>query len=231
MANKGTLFLDELGDMSLSMQSKLLRVLESGEVRRLGGTEPIKIDVRIITATNKNLFSLMEKELFREDLYYRVSVMPFHLPPLRERPEDIIELSMHFLDTYNRKYNANKYFSKQTLETLKTYRWPGNIRELKNVIERIFIIAPKDELELLDESFGPSFSENSNFNAEYAAAEYTDHPPLSDLKSYMRDRERQYILAALEQNEGRMGETAEKLGIHRTQLYKKIKQFESETNS
>jgi len=220
MANNGTLFLDELGDMPLSMQSKLLRALESGEIQRLGGISTIKTNVRIITATNKNLQNLMAEGKFRDDLYYRISVMPFHLPPLRERPEDIIELSNHFLQEYNIKYNANKYFSETSRLTLMDYSWPGNIRELRNIIERISIITEGDELEISKQMIN---YQNPKVRKKAVVHSHAD----LDLKDYLKEVERHYIFRALEKNEGKIGETADYLGIHRTLLYKKLKQFET----
>ncbi|MBS7526733.1 sigma 54-interacting transcriptional regulator [Fusibacter paucivorans] len=216
MANNGTLFLDELGDMPISMQSKLLRALETGEIQRLGGTTRIKTNVRVITATNKNLHQLMTEGKFRDDLYYRISVIPFQLPPLRERPEDIVELSNHFLQEYNLKYNANKYFSDRSMLSLMDYAWPGNIRELRNIIERIFIITQGDQLEISKQMI------NHQHSRMTSASEYAE----LDLKNYMREVEKHYIYRALEKHEGRIGETADYLGIHRTLLYKKLKQFE-----
>lgn len=206
--------------MPLSMQSKLLRALESGEIQRLGGISTIKTNVRIITATNKNLQNLMAEGKFRDDLYYRISVMPFHLPPLRERPEDIIELSNHFLQEYNIKYNATKYFSETSLLALMDYTWPGNIRELRNIIERISIITEGDELEISEQMIN---YQNPKVKKKTAVQSHSD----LDLKDYLREVEKHYIFRALEKNEGKIGETADYLGIHRTLLYKKIKQFET----
>lgn len=137
-ANGGTLFLDEVGEIPLPIQVKLLRVIQEREFRRVGGTKDIKIDVRLITATNKNLLQLVEKGVFREDLYYRISVVPINVPSLRERVEDIPVLAYHFLDKLRKKLNSKvQGFEKDTLELLKKYGWPGNIRELENFIEHL----------------------------------------------------------------------------------------------
>ena len=144
LANKGTLLLDEIGELSLSSQSKLLRVLEENKVTRVGGTEPINIDVRIIAATNRDLKKEVEKGTFREDLFYRLNVIPIYVPPLRERKEDIPLLSKYFLDLYNSKYNKTKTLSHKAFELLKWYSWPGNVRQLKNLIERLVLTCPYD---------------------------------------------------------------------------------------
>ncbi len=140
-ASGGTLFLDEIGEMSLPLQAKFLRMLEDGYIRRLGGTENIPVDVRFIFATNKDLSKLIGDNSFREDLFYRVSVVPIHLPPLRERHDDLILLARYFVDEFNRKFNKKvKGFSREAEGCLKQYAWPGNVRELKNIIERIMIL-------------------------------------------------------------------------------------------
>ncbi len=136
-AHGGTLFLDEIGDMPLSLQSKILRFLEQGEVQRLGGNDNVKVDVRVVAATNADLKSLLSKQLFREDLYYRLAVFPIHLPPLRERMEDVEELAHAFVA----KFSPGVSLSRAALEILAQHRWPGNVRELRNAIERASILA------------------------------------------------------------------------------------------
>jgi PAS domain S-box-containing protein len=145
-ANEGTLFLDEIGEMSLQLQIKLLRVLQEQEVTRVGGSKPIKVNVRIIAATNKDLKKEIKKGTFREDLYYRLNVVPLNIPPLRSRREDILPLVVHFMEYFNKKYLKNKTFSPALLEILKQYDWPGNVRELQNIVERLIVIS--DELEV-----------------------------------------------------------------------------------
>ncbi|MBV7271306.1 sigma 54-interacting transcriptional regulator [Clostridium sp. PL3] len=135
LANGGTIFLDEVGDLALYLQPKLLRVIENGELQRVGGVKPIKLDVRIIAATNKNLESMVEKGEFRQDLFYRLCVIPITIPSLKERPEDIILLAEHFLHKYNRKFNKNIKLSEEVRKLLLLYDWPGNVRELENTIE------------------------------------------------------------------------------------------------
>jgi len=149
VANGGTLFLDEIGDMALGMQAKLLRVLEERSFRRVGGTRDIEIDVRIVSATNKDLIKAMEDQTFRTDLYYRIQVIPIYLPALRERREDILPLVEHFINHFNREFGKNvKGISASAAKMLCSYGWPGNVRELKNVIERAIILESDDTLKL-----------------------------------------------------------------------------------
>lgn len=140
LADKGTLLLDEIGDMPMELQSKLLRVIQYKEISRIGGTKPIKLDVRILAATNCELKNLVKKGKFREDLYYRLSVFPIHIPPLRARAGDIEDLTKHFLTMYNTKYSKYTTFEREALAVLEHYGWPGNSRELQNIIERLVII-------------------------------------------------------------------------------------------
>ena len=140
-ASGGTLFLDEIGDMSLPLQAKFLRMLEDGHIRRLGGNESIPVDVRFIFATNRDLSRMVSEGSFREDLYYRISVVPIILPPLRERGDDLLLLARNYVDEFNRKFNKKvKGFTKEAEEILRRYSWPGNVRELKNIIERVMIL-------------------------------------------------------------------------------------------
>lgn len=146
LANGGTLFLDEIGDMSLATQIKLLRVLQEKTFYRLGGTKPISVDVRIIAATNQNLKDQIKKGDFREDLFYRLNVIPIKIPPLRERKEDIIPLALYFQSEFNRKYMLNKSLKAEVLEVFRAYHWPGNVRELKNMVERMVIISKESNI-------------------------------------------------------------------------------------
>ncbi|WP_053956148.1 sigma 54-interacting transcriptional regulator [Inediibacterium massiliense] len=146
VANGGTLFLDEIGELPLDMQVKLLRVLQENEIKRVGGIESIKVDVRILAATNRNLEKMVKENQFREDLYYRLNVVPICIPSLRERRGDILPLVRHFLSELNEKYGWNKRMSKDALEVLYEYDWPGNVRELKNIVERVFIMSNDHEI-------------------------------------------------------------------------------------
>ena len=146
LANHGTLFLDEIADLPMELQVKLLRVLQEQELVRLGGQKSIKIDVRIIAATNRDLEAMVAEGHFRKDLYYRLHVVPISIPPLRQRPEDIAPLLIHYLSQYNNRYNMKKQFSQATIEVLEKYDWPGNVRELVNLVERLVVISPGDSL-------------------------------------------------------------------------------------
>lgn len=146
LANNGTLFLDEIGELPKDMQVKLLRALQEQEIMRVGGTKPVKINVRIIAATNRNLEEMVKDGTFREDLYYRLTVFPISIPPLRMRKKDIIPLALSFLKKLNQKYQMKKYFTDLSMQLLHEYDWPGNIRELKNIVERAIIISPADAI-------------------------------------------------------------------------------------
>ena len=146
LADKGTLFLDEIGELPKDMQVKLLRALQEQEIMRTGSTKPVKIDTRIIAATNRNLEDMVKNGQFREDLYYRLTVFPISIPPLRFRKKDITPLALSFLDKLNQKYNFKKFFTQISIQLLNEYTWPGNIRELKNIVERAIIISAGDEI-------------------------------------------------------------------------------------
>lgn len=223
MADHGTIFLDELGEMPLSLQSKLLRVLESGEVKRIGSSKTIKTDVRIIAATNRNLTKMVDEKTFREDLYYRLNVIPVNIPPLRERPEDIEALSEHFLNEFNRKYGRNVEISEDVLNKFKKYSWPGNIRELKNEIER-YVVTEGQVSSVLNDNIRHSMTDvnikftNSNISKNITAKNIP-------LKEVMDRYEIEYIRHVIDDCEGVMTEAAKRLGIHRSALYKKIDKF------
>ncbi|MBY0223871.1 sigma 54-interacting transcriptional regulator [Sporosarcina aquimarina] len=209
VANGGTLFLDEIGDMPMDLQVKLLRVLQEFEIRRIGGTKDIKIDVRIVSATNKNLEELIEKEAFREDLYYRLNIIPIHIAPLRERPEDIQQLAHLFLNRTNRKYGLERHFQPGLVELLHQYDWPGNIREMENMIERLVVTAEHDEISWSSLPF------------------IADHPNLSEhysLKATLEEIEKKIILEKL-QTYRTTRKLAQVLGISQSAVVKKIKKY------
>lgn len=216
VANNGTIFLDEIGEIPLSFQTKLLRALETNEIRRVGGTEEIKLDVRIICATNKNLEKLVEDGEFRDDLYYRFNVFPVTIPPLRERKADVIPLTEYFLEKLNLKYSTSKKISPKFREQLLKYQWPGNIRELRNIVERAYVISPKD-LEL--DIFSPGL--NNDNNREKAS---DNEIVLPELKEYMHKREIEYIKSVLEKTGGNVIKAAEILNVHRSVIYRKLKE-------
>jgi transcriptional regulator with PAS, ATPase and Fis domain len=156
VANNGTLFLDEVGELPLSMQSKLLRAIQEKEIMRIGGSAPIPIDVRIIAATNKNLEKAMEEGKFREDLFYRLNVIPIDIPPLKHRKEDIELLALSFIEQFNRKYDEKKTIEKSAVQVLLNYEWPGNIRQLKNIIERLVVTTEGSlitEIQVIDQLY------------------------------------------------------------------------------
>lgn len=223
MADHGTIFLDELGEMPLSLQSKLLRVLESGEVKRIGSSKTIKADVRIIAATNRNLTKMVDEKTFREDLYYRLNVIPVNIPPLRERPEDIEALSEHFLNEFNRKYGRNVEISEDVLNKFKKYSWPGNIRELKNEIER-YVVTEGQVSSVLNDNIRHSMTD---VNIKFTNSNISKNITVKNipLKEVMDRYEIEYIRHVIDDCEGVMTEAAKRLGIHRSALYKKIDKF------
>ncbi|EHQ88876.1 sigma-54 interaction domain-containing protein [Desulfosporosinus youngiae] len=218
IADKGTLFLDEIAELPLAMQSKLLRVLESGEVQRLGDTNVYRANVRFIAATNRDLKAMMSQKLFRSDLYYRLNVIPLSLPALRDRPEDILAFAHKFLEELNRKYALKKQFSAKATQLLFNYNWPGNVRELRNVIERLVITSSGDIL---------NFEEDSLVNRKTGSETEQSYPESTrvyqgTLKSVIKSVEEDYINQVLAECGGRIGEAARRLGIHRTMLYRKM---------
>lgn len=228
IAHKGTLFLDEIGELSIALQSKLLRVIETSEVQRLGSTKVFKTNVRIIAATNRDLRKMVEQGTFRSDLYYRLNVIPIYLPPLRERPDDIMALAELFLNELNRKYAFKKEFTAQSIITMLDYNWPGNVRELRNVVERLVVTSSGNYLD-----FGDDVLINKRVSS---SDEMVPQPQASNLyhgtlKSVLREVEEEYISQVLAQCDGHIGKAAERLGIHRTMLYRKIKANENSQNS
>jgi len=219
MANGGTLFLDEIGDVSLNMQLKLLRVLQEGEFERVGGTETIKVDVRIIAATNKDLEKAMEEGKFRHDLYYRLNVIPIEVPPLRERKEDIKYLIYHFMDKFNKVYGKSiKDLEPKALKLMESYPYPGNIRELENLIERIVVLDKKGVIRAADL---PAYIRNAE--ADSALVEEIDMN--RGLTSLVDDYERKIIVAALEKNNFNKFQTAMNLRINRSTFMSKLKKY------
>ncbi len=203
LADKGTLFLDEIGEIPLSSQTKLLRFLEDHEIVRLGGSEPRRIDVRIIAATNRDIEKMVSSNLFREDLFYRISVVPIHIPALKERREDVLPLVFHFLNQFNRAYKKEKVFSPQTLDLLHKYDYPGNVRELANLIERLVVVTEKDRIEPEDlpgQVTAPVKKRNENFpffeglSLQEALAECESRLIEQAVKKYRSQREAAKIL-------------------------------------
>lgn len=228
MADNGTLFLDEIGDMPLSLQAKLLRVLETGEILRLGADKTIKVDVKIIAATNKDLERMVEDHLFREDLYYRLNVISVTIPPIRERKDDIEPFVDYYLNEYNKRFNLSKYFSKSAIEYFNNYDWPGNVREIKNTIERMVISSPDDMLTLegfnrVTKSISDEKSEFFQNNNEDDMITFSDFN--LTLKDAIHEFERQYILKIYNESNQSVALAAKRMGMHKTGLYKKLKQY------
>lgn len=215
LADKGTIFLDEIGELPLSMQVKLLRAIQEQEIEPVGATKPVKIDVRIIAATNRNLEKMMAEGEFREDLYYRLMVFPIEIPPLRQRKADIALLAQFFLDNFNKKYNFEKKLSQSSLYMLNDYEWPGNIRELKNIIERAVIISGEDEIE--PEHL--SIVVNKNSRKTSSIPELT-----TDLKSYLERLESEYMRQAYEEY-GNVRDAAKSLGMNASTFVRKRKKI------
>lgn len=218
LANNGTLFLDEIGELPLSAQATLLRVLENHEVMRIGGSCIIHVNVRIIAATNRNLKEMVREGKFREDLYYRLSVLELVIPPLRERPSDIKALAIFFLNYYNRKYNSQKTFALGTLKSLMTYSWPGNVRELKHTINKMVLRTPSNYLRFDLVKYNSADIQDNALTK--IRIDYTQ-----TLQESVSIFEKSYIEAILEDTHGDIQMTAERLGIHKSNLYKKISKY------
>jgi two-component system nitrogen regulation response regulator NtrX len=229
-ADRGTIFLDEVGDMSLKTQAKVLRVLQEGEVERLGSAKTVNVDVRVIAATNKMLESEIEKGNFREDLYFRLAVIPIFVPPLRERPEDIPLLVRHFLNQLGRENNRRpKQITPAAMDILKRYRWRGNIRELRNTIERLIIMTEGESIDAPDlpdslksdkgaprpaAAAGPAASSAPNAGSEAGT-----------LREFKESAERAWLVEKLRENAWNISKTAEVIGTPRSNLYKKLEQY------
>lgn len=215
LADGGTLFLDEIGDISANMQIKLLRVLQEQEFERVGGEQTLKVDVRIISATNQNLREALHDGRFREDLFYRLSVIPIKIPPLRDRREDIPLLAEHFLQKimHNRAHEK-RVLSEKSLNLLKTYHWPGNIRELENVIERLVVISSTQEIApaLTAQQLGYTGDETEIVLSE-------------TLEKALQDFERNLIIKALKEADGVKNRAAKILGVRTSTLYYKLQKF------
>ena len=217
LADRGTLLLDEVGDMSLKVQAKVLRVLQEGEFERLGGNETVKVDVRVITATNKDLDEEVKNGSFRDDLLYRLNVIPIHVPPLRQRREDIPDFVGYFIERYCEANDLRtKHVDADVIQQLQRYDWPGNIRELQNLCERLVIMTTGDTIGECDIPshilrprglFSPSLSGDLT------------------LKQVKQNLERDYIVWHLQKADWNISKTARQLGIERTNLHKKITQY------
>jgi two-component system nitrogen regulation response regulator NtrX len=244
-ADRGTIFLDEVGDMSLKTQAKVLRVLQEGEVERLGSAKTATVDVRVIAATNKNLEAAIEQGQFREDLYFRLNVIPIYVPPLRERPEDIPLLVKHFLNVLSRENNLRpKQMTPAAMDVLKRYRWRGNIRELRNTVERLIIMSDRDR-EVIDVSDLPESLKSDKGGpprpGSFAATGVASSTAAAGgsgagtgaaggggdgtLRQFKESAERAYLVEKLRENSWNISKTAEVIGTPRSNLYKKLEQY------
>lgn len=208
-AHTGTLFLDEIADMPLPLQGRLLRALQEGEVRRLGSTRPIRVDIRIVTATNKKADTLVAQGLLRDDLFYRLNVVRISIPPLRERLDDIIPLAQHFLEVYSKKAQKEiAGFAPDAAQTMLAHPWPGNVRELENAVERGVILCRSSSIIAQDLSLGIPLPDAA-----------------TDQGITLKELERRHTLAALERHGGNQAETARELGIGRNTLWRRLKEY------
>jgi two-component system nitrogen regulation response regulator NtrX len=217
VADGGTLFLDEIADMSLKTQAKVLRALQEQVVEPVGGTSGVKVDVRILAATNKDLPAEIRAGRFREDLYFRLNVIPIFVPPLRDRDADIPLLAEHFMAELAREYGRRpKRLDSGAAAGLRTYRWPGNVRELRNVIERLMIMVPGNTIAFADLAF---------LDGSTVAVAEPEGAPAMSLHDARERFERDYILRALAAQQGNISRTADALGVERSNLYRKMRAF------
>ena len=222
LAHGGTIFLDEIGDTSPGLQKKLLRVIQEGVIRRVGGQELIHIDVRIVSATNRDLASEVQQGRFREDLFYRLNVINVHLPPLRERGSDITLIAQHFLDGLNEERGTDFEFDAEIQKHLLSHGWPGNIRQLQNEIRRIHALAA-DQLNVHD--FSDQTPQSVSPVSSQASAGLDSVIAAGSMKSLVEQLEKQWIAEALEKFGDRRGEVCKSLGIPKTTLYAKMKRY------
>ena len=226
LANKGTAFLDEIGDMPLNTQAKILRVLETGEIERVGGHETIKVDVRIVAATNKNLLREIDKGNFRQDLYYRINTFTLSLPPLRERREDVLPLARHFLDMQAaRRGGPKKRLSRAAEQLLLNHEWPGNVRELRNAMERAIVLAPGNVIgpEIVPEEIRNKTAALRVLGKQAHASSTIDQS-LSSIVP-LKELEKKAILAALTQLDNNATKAARYLSISKATLFRKLKEY------
>ncbi len=216
-ADKGTLFMDNVDLLPLSVQAKLVKFLENRKIQRVGGTQQIELDVRVIASTTKDLEAMVSENLFREDLYYRLHVVPFNVPPLRNRKEDIKPLIFHFSEKtcLNGGYSEKKFSNKAIKELIK-HDWPGNVREIKNFIERIYILTPEETVDVHDLHFAGLGQKETGINARADA---------NNFREARSTFEKEYILKKINENNGNISKTAESIGLERSYLHRKIKSF------
>jgi two-component system nitrogen regulation response regulator NtrX len=216
VSNGGTIFLDEICDMSASAQAKVLRVLQEQQFERVGGNEPVTVDVRVIAATNIDVKKAIEEGRFREDLYYRLNVIPIHVPSLTERKDDIPLLTQYFLNAFSEEHGlGEKEITDKAMKFLMKHNWPGNVRELKNIVERLSIMVQAD---VIDKDDIAKYIESDDYEDVMSSDSST-------LKQAREEFEKEYITRALKKNEKNITSTAKELGIERTNLHRKVKQY------
>ena len=239
LAHEGTLFLDEIGDMSMKTQAKILRILQEQKFERVGGTQTISVDVRIVAATNKDLRAEIARGNFREDLFYRLNVIPFHVPPLRERADDIALLAEHFLKEFSVTHGKKlRTLTKEAASLMKTYPWPGNVRELKNLIERLMILTPETEdgapitaNHLLSHLQNDALSAQLVNRGEGSPSERSSGAiSARNLRDARGEFEKEFILKTLKENDWNVSKAASVLGIERSHLHKKMKSYGIESD-
>ena len=223
-ADGGMLFLDEIGDMSLKTQAKILRILQEQTFERVGGNQTIQVDVRVLAATNKNLEDEIEKGNFRADLFWRLNVVPIHVPLLQERVADIPLLVADFVESLTHKGLENKFFTDQALAVMMQHTWPGNVRELRNFVERIVIMSPDESIsgETVKNFLHQSPSASDNAADPKTMAPYQKQ----NFKEAKKEFEREYLIAKLQENNGNISQTSEILGMERSHLHKKLKSLD-----
>lgn len=219
LADKGTLFLDEIGDMPLNMQAKLLRALQEREIEPIGSNITIPIDIRLISATRKNLIQMVQEGSFREDLYYRLNVVNIEMIPLREKPSDVLLLAEYFVERLNEQYKSNLVISQEVKDAFKSYSWPGNIRELDNVIKSAYAVSNRKMIDLSD--IPPKL---------ITAQTCRDHK-VCHLKAAMAEHEKNWIRSLLSKHQWNVSSAAQEAGIHRSVLYKKMQKYNLERPS
>src|SRR5216684_3931556 len=226
-ADRGTIFLDEVGDMSAKTQAKVLRVLQEGEVERLGSARTIKVDVRVIAATNKNLEEEIEKGHFREDLYFRLAVIPIYVPPLRERPDDIPPLVRHYMDYFSRENNTRpRRITPAALDALQRYRWKGNVRELRNTVERLIIMTSNEVIDVADLPSAVRAPAANGGGAGSRSVGDVEAGKGGTLREFKDNAERAYLVTKLRENSWNISKTAEVIDTPRSNLYKKLEQYQ-----
>jgi transcriptional regulator with PAS, ATPase and Fis domain len=224
-ADGGTIFLDEIGDIPATTQVRLLRVLQEGEVKPVGSNETTKVDVRVIAATNANLLKARQEGRFREDLFYRLNVIPINLPPLRDRPDDLPLLAQHFLTIFSKKVGKPmKGFTPKAMELLTCHSWVGNVREFENVIERVVLLASGDIIDAAD--LPPEIANSKKANSEVEVFSLAHLPYAEAKKLAMRAFERRYLSTLLDKNGNNVSSAARAAGLDRSNFRRLLKQYE-----